>query len=185
LRRDAAQNRTRLIDAARTIMRDEGGDVALETIAERAGISRGTVYRNFEDRQQLYEAVLDDELERIRDSLRCPERSADLPEVMRLLVELMAVYDRFRAALPHLPEFQGERCRHEAMLALLIGPMERSKAAGFLKDSVTAEELLLACRMVAAGWPLDLEPDKQTALDKRLRLILRGIGTDKCLSGQG
>lgn len=165
-------------------MRDEGGDVALETIAERAGISRGTVYRNFEDRQQLYAAVLDDELARIRESLGCPDRSADLPEVMRLLVELMAVYDRFRAALPHLPEFGGERGRHEAMLALLVEPMERARAAGFLKADVTAGELLLACRMVAAGWALDLEPDRQTALDKRLRLILRGIGTDKCLSGR-
>lgn len=180
VRRDAAENRQKLIEAAREIMREQGGDVALEAIAERAGIGRGTVYRNFEDRLQLYGAVLEADLEIVREDLRKLEPRGDLIEAMRRLVELMAVYDKFRGSLPHLSDFRADGCQQEAMFALLETPMRQAKEAGRLREDATVEELLLACRMVASGWRLDLEPDRDTALSKRLALILRGLGTAGC-----
>ena len=44
-------------------MRNEGGDVPMELIAERAGLTRGTPYRNFPPRQAVYEAVIEHDLE--------------------------------------------------------------------------------------------------------------------------
>lgn len=181
MRKDAAENRQRLIEAAREFMREHGGDVALEAIAERAGIGRGTVYRNFDDRMQLYGAVLDADLDTIRSDLRCPRSPGDLFEVMFRLVELMAIYDRFRGTLPDLSALGDIGCQQDTMLSMLAGPMEEAKAAGLLREDASADELLLACRMVAAGWSLDMEPDRDTALTKRLRLILRGLGTEKCI----
>lgn len=46
------------------MMRSEGTDVPMEAIAERAQLTRGTLYRNFPHRQTMYEAVLVQELER-------------------------------------------------------------------------------------------------------------------------
>ena len=63
MRKDAEQNRDRLIAAAREMMRGQGDDVPMEVIAERAGVSRPTLYRNFSDRQAMYEAVLERDLQ--------------------------------------------------------------------------------------------------------------------------
>lgn len=54
-------------------MQDHGGDVNFETIAEPAGVTRGTLYRNLTDRQDLYEVVLEHELATMtRRSQHCP-----------------------------------------------------------------------------------------------------------------
>lgn len=180
MRRDGRENRERLIEVAREVMREYDGDIALETIAERAGISRGTVYRNFDDRLQLYGAVLAQDLEIIGEEVRGSEDPAEVMEVMRRLVELMAVYDRFRAALPHLKDFRDDSCQADTMLDLVAEPTRRARDAGLLRADVTAQDILLACRMIASGWQLDLELDRDTALGKRLSLVMRGLGTGVC-----
>ena len=70
MRKDAERNRQKLIDAASEIMRSEGGDVPMELIAERANLTRGTLYRNFPHRQAMYEAVLQNDLGTVTQSLR-------------------------------------------------------------------------------------------------------------------
>ncbi len=50
LRKDAERNRQKLIVAASEMMRNKGGDVPMEVIAERASLTRGTLYRNFAHR---------------------------------------------------------------------------------------------------------------------------------------
>ncbi|MBC8752708.1 MULTISPECIES: hypothetical protein [Paraburkholderia] len=55
-------------------MREGGGDVFPEVIAERAGVTRGTMYRNCADRFQLYLAVLVAEIEAPRCFRRSIER---------------------------------------------------------------------------------------------------------------
>ena len=52
-RRDAQDNRDRLIAAAREVFAESGFDVPLDAIARRAGVGRATLYRNFSDRYAL------------------------------------------------------------------------------------------------------------------------------------
>lgn len=54
MRKDAVANRRRSIEAVHEGMRDQGHDVPLESIVEQAGITKGTLYRNFSDRAELY-----------------------------------------------------------------------------------------------------------------------------------
>ena len=65
LRQDAARNRERLIAAARSAFADHGPDVPLEEIARAAGVSRTTLYRNFETREQLAAEIYTDNMDRI------------------------------------------------------------------------------------------------------------------------
>lgn len=68
VRADAAQNRERLITAAREAFVTEGEGVALERIAKAAGVGIGTLYRHFRTREALVEAVYRSELDAVTAS---------------------------------------------------------------------------------------------------------------------
>src|SRR5436309_2444949 len=53
LRADAQRNREKLLSAATVAFAEEGESVALETIATRAGVGIGTLYRHFPSREAL------------------------------------------------------------------------------------------------------------------------------------
>lgn len=57
MRIDARRNRERLLNAARDVFVEQGVDVPLENIAERAGVGIATLYRHFPDRVALTRAV--------------------------------------------------------------------------------------------------------------------------------
>ena len=62
LRRDAARNRDKILAAARAAFDEEGVDVGVEVIAQRAGVGVGTLYRRFPTKDLLIEAVVDEVL---------------------------------------------------------------------------------------------------------------------------
>lgn len=61
VRKDAAQNRTRIIDAARIAFRDHGPAAPVTTIARIAGVGTATLYRHFPSRDDLLMAMFGDE----------------------------------------------------------------------------------------------------------------------------
>ncbi len=58
LRADAQRNRDRILEAAGLVFATEGTEVHVETIAEKAGVGVGTLYRHFPTKQKLCDAVL-------------------------------------------------------------------------------------------------------------------------------
>jgi AcrR family transcriptional regulator len=46
-RADAQRNRRRLLEAAAELFRERGLEVSVAEIARRAGVGRGTLFRNF------------------------------------------------------------------------------------------------------------------------------------------
>jgi AcrR family transcriptional regulator len=63
MRADARRNRENLVVAARDAFTEHGPTTSLESVAERAGVGIGTLYRHFPTRQTLLEAVYADEVE--------------------------------------------------------------------------------------------------------------------------
>ena len=57
-RADAARNRARLLEAATEMFRERGVEVGVGEIADRAGVGRGTLFRNFPTKQELVVAVI-------------------------------------------------------------------------------------------------------------------------------
>ncbi|MBB4952196.1 AcrR family transcriptional regulator [Agrobacterium vitis] len=178
MRKDAAQNRQRLIEAARKVMWERGHDVPLEMITEQAGITRGTLYRNFADRSELYRAVLDYEVALIKDQLDTTD-SCGLFFVMRKLIEVSDLYHAFASSLQNNSSDPTQACSPAALLNdVLAKPLAVAKAEGIVRQTLSEEEVLLACRMVSYGWRLDGEPDRATAIDKRLLLMIRGLAAN-------
>ncbi len=62
-RADARRNRERVIAAAEEIFAEQGIEAGIPEVAERAGVGKGTVYRNFPTKDDLVAAV---QVERIR-----------------------------------------------------------------------------------------------------------------------
>ncbi|SOD74505.1 TetR family transcriptional regulator [Jatrophihabitans sp. GAS493] len=58
LRRDAAENRERLLDAARFVFAEYGLDASVEEVARAAGVGMGTLYRRFPTKQALIDELV-------------------------------------------------------------------------------------------------------------------------------
>ncbi len=63
MRADARRNYERLVEAARKVFTDLGGDASMEAIARQAGVGVGTLYRHFPKRIDVVEAVYRDDVE--------------------------------------------------------------------------------------------------------------------------
>jgi AcrR family transcriptional regulator len=63
LRADARRNHERLVEAARKVFAEQGGDASMEAIAKQAGVGVGTLYRHFPKRIDVVEAVWRDDVD--------------------------------------------------------------------------------------------------------------------------
>lgn len=57
MRADARRNYERIVDAARQVLTEQGGNASMEAIAKQAGVGVGTLYRRFPKRIDVVEAV--------------------------------------------------------------------------------------------------------------------------------
>ena len=62
LRADAERNRRRLLDAARLLLAERGLEVSMDDIARAAGVGVGTAYRRFRNRDEIVDALFDEQL---------------------------------------------------------------------------------------------------------------------------
>jgi AcrR family transcriptional regulator len=67
LRRDAADNRERLLVAAGAVFAREGVDAGIEQVAREAGLGMGTVYRRFPTKQALIDELIDTLIDHLID----------------------------------------------------------------------------------------------------------------------
>ena len=104
-RRQAAKIRTRqkVLDAARALFAERGYEPAtIRDIAKGAGMSTGAVFANFQDKAELFEAVLTEDMTRLSDALKAAV-ATETTLRGRLMAALGAAY---HSQLEHLPLVQ-------------------------------------------------------------------------------
>ena len=112
-----AQTRERLITAAATVFARKGfAGTSLDEIADEAGVTKGAVYSNFENKQALVRAVLEERLETpLRRIAWDVDRQGDLEaDAVRASEEFGAVLDKERDALLLSFDFAIQAVRDEA-----------------------------------------------------------------------
>jgi AcrR family transcriptional regulator len=67
LRADAVRNRARVLEVAYETFAVEGLSVPIDEIARRAGVGAGTVYRHFPTKEALFQAVIENQIQRLVD----------------------------------------------------------------------------------------------------------------------
>ncbi|TFB53530.1 TetR/AcrR family transcriptional regulator [Cryobacterium tagatosivorans] len=101
-RRDARQNRDRLITEARAMIAQNGVDASLEEIARRSDVGVATLYRNFPTRDDLVRALYDialAQLETVREEIAAAPSAWDGVVVYAERVAEWLVAD---PSLPHI-----------------------------------------------------------------------------------
>ena len=101
-RRQAAKVRTRqkVLDAARALFAERGYEPAtIRDIAKGAGMSTGAVFANFQDKAELFEAVLSEDLAKLAETLKAAA-AAETSVRGRLLAALTAGYHGSLEQLP-------------------------------------------------------------------------------------
>lgn len=64
-RSDAVKNRERILCVAEEVFAAEGLSVPIDTVAERAGVGVGTVYRHFPTKEALFEAIVTSKIDHL------------------------------------------------------------------------------------------------------------------------
>jgi len=167
LRADAARNRTRVLDAARTAFAESGLDVGVEEIARRAGVGKGTLYRRFPTKEALVRAIFDDILDEIEQiSLKTDEEpdagaafASYLKQAARMQHSNQGFYDVVARGLGAAALSAEQRRR---ILAAAARPLKRAQEAGAVRADLVPEDVQIMLRMLGAatrpssdGHPMD------------------------------
>jgi AcrR family transcriptional regulator len=148
LRADAERNRRRLLDAATEVFSERGLEVGVGEIAQRAGVGRGTLFRNFPSKEDLIAAIV---VERFRESIA---RGAALLEaedpgeaLFTLLDQALTRSETDRALFEALDD--AWLCRkdigavHTEMLTMLDALVRRAQKAGAVRADIGAIDILV------------------------------------------
>jgi AcrR family transcriptional regulator len=178
LRADAQRNRDKLLTAAIQAFAEEGEDVALESIAARAGVGIGTLYRHFPNREALVVAAYRNEVDALCAAAADLLASRPADEALRVWADHFADYiatkramgDALRsAAASDSPLFAETRTRIVGALTLLL---QSGAAAGTLRADVDPRDVM---RVINGIWHVPDCPDWRADVGRMLDLVIDGL----------
>jgi AcrR family transcriptional regulator len=178
LRADAQRNRDKLLSAAAQAFADEGEDVPLETIAARAGVGIGTLYRHFPSREALVAAAYRNEVDALCAAAADLVKTLPADQALRAWTERFADYiaakramgDALRSAAgSDSPLFAQTRARILDALGLLL---QAGAASGRLRADVDARDVM---RVINGIWYLPKGPEWRTDVGRMLDLVIDGL----------
>lgn len=142
LRADARRNREALLDAARAALVAGEPSVGVGEVARRAGVAVGTLYRHFDSREALIEAVFRQELDQLCASAGDGDLHAFLVRLAGYATTSKGMARALEAVLAGAsPVFDEARGRMEQTLDDLIA---QGAAAGRVRAEVTGRTVLRA-----------------------------------------
>lgn len=184
LRRDAERNRRRILDAAAEVFADRGLGASLDEIAERAEVGIGTVYRRFPNKDELIDALFDEELDGIvqlaEEGLAIEDPWDGLEHFLRSALERQARNRGLKELLLGARMGQPSGCavrgreRIEPVARRLV---ERAHADGSLRPDAAVTDMPLIQLMVGAVVDYTREVDPEV-WQRLLTLVLDGLRAD-------
>lgn len=193
-RRQAAKVRTRqkVLDAARSLFAERGYEPAtIRDIAKGAGMSTGAVFANFQDKAELFEAVLSEDLAKLAETLKVAA-AAETSLRPRLMAALTAGYHGSLEQLPLVqavvarswfqPVASEMRTRAAIMPLVMVvsdalqtgvreGELRQDADVRLLSDLIYDAYLSNYRRAAYDGWTLS---QMTTLMSKQVDIILAG-----------
>src|ERR1700722_5646789 len=183
MRQEALRTRERLRAAADTMFRERGVEVSVGEIADAAGVGRGTLFRNFKNKDALIAAVVVVRLGEVMEFGRgLLEHDSDDAEVafkfVTGLVErqeenralLQSVTDELFMVVPELNR------AHAAMMELMGALLARGKRIGAIRPEATATDLMMLIKGLCMYTPTD-QPLPPETIVRHLDLVRAALST--------
>jgi AcrR family transcriptional regulator len=192
LRSDAERNRRRVLDAAQALFHERGLDVGVAEIAQRAGVGRGTLFRNFPTKQDLIAAIV---IDRMHEATAYAHTLLDAPDPAEALFGFLeeivgpqqldsralfdAIGDTFLAN-------RGIRAAHAEIVDAIEQLLTRAKEAGAVRGDVGAMDVLMLVKGVceAASAFASSEPGMVTRQLDLVRAAVSASAADRPLRGR-
>jgi AcrR family transcriptional regulator len=144
LRRDAEQNRQRLLDAAADVFAEHGLDASVDEVARAAGVGMGTLYRRFPTKDALISALVHDVLSTM---LRIAQEGTERPDGTGLeyFLEAASAYQAaHRGCLPRLWNAGIEDDLVQQVRRLIDAILADAKRHGKVRADVTGTDVTIA-----------------------------------------
>ena len=150
MRADAVKNRQRILDAAEAIFATEGLSVPIDTVAERAGVGVGTLYRHFPTKEALFEAIVTARLEYL---LEMAQGRATAPDPGDALFSFLGEFAHQASA------------KHDLFDALSSAGIDiKSSCAEMMDEMKRSIDLLLQRAVAAKAARSDISTDEMIGL---------------------
>ncbi|KOG60213.1 hypothetical protein ADK77_36445 [Streptomyces antibioticus] len=179
MRSDAIRTRKLLMEAAATAFAEQGVEVSISEIAERAGIGKGTVFRHFSTKEDLLASIVSENQNTL---VTIGERLAQTAAPAEALLEFMAaaielqIRDRAFCQVAH-----GEARNHPdvrnglaALDAITTTLTDRARAHGAIRQDITGQDVMLLMSGIFQTASL-LLPTQPHLWRRYLRLIFDGM----------
>lgn len=158
---------------------EDGEDVALESVAARAGVGIGTLYRHFPNRDALVVAAYQQEVDSLcaasGDLLGSLPADEALARWLDRFADYVATKRRMGDALctavssTESPVFSETKARIMRALGRIL---QAGAADGTLRADADPEDVM---RVINAGWYLPDGPQWRETVGRMLRLVIDGL----------
>lgn len=177
MRKDAARNRQRILEAAESVFARRGLDVSVEDVANAAGVGVASIYRAFGSKAGLVEMLFADVVERAAAALdECADAPTGWDALCRALRRMADMQLRERGSYqvlfdPSATAITLLRTEIEPRLRAIV---DRAKSEGSLRSDFTSMDIAVlvhAATAVAAR----MESGGPEVASRHLELLIKGI----------
>ncbi|MFD0021264.1 TetR/AcrR family transcriptional regulator [Streptomyces sp. NPDC058382] len=146
LRADAARNRARILQVARTQLAAGDNSLQLNAVARLAGVGVGTVYRHFPNRHALVEALSAEGFRELVEEAQAAAADGDpltgLRRLLRFALHRMLDDPDFAAVLESAGDFGAQTAEMKAELDRTVaGLLDSARLSGATRSGIEAEDV--------------------------------------------
>ena len=179
MRADAVKNRQRILEAAESVFATEGLSVPVDTVAERAGVGVGTLYRHFPTKEALFEAIVTTRLGLLLDMAKTQAGADDPGEALFSFLgefarQASAKHDLFDAISSAGIDIKSS-CSEmiDEMKSSIDVLMQRAVEAGSVRSGVSTDEMFgLVVGVCQAGGHSGYD---DAALQRMVQIVCDGL----------
>ena len=175
LRSDAQLNRQRILAAAHEAL-TASADASLNSIAKKAGVGPGTLYRHFPSREALVLAVYQADVQTLADFATELLTTHQPVQALRMWLDRVAAYGTanhsLAAALQSATSDGLTGATYDPVVAALRILLSACRQDDGILTDIDADDVLL---LIGFLWRIDSGPDSAAQMTRLLDLVMTGL----------